>query len=444
VRRPQFSALLLVCLAAATLPGQQLLNLSAADRVAGWREDLDVVRRQFLEQDRSFDAGEKAAAQHRLDRLKAAVALRTDQQVLVELSRIVALSRNAHTRLYFIRNRTEVRRVPIRVWWFHDELRVVRADVEHSGLLGCRVIRVGDMSVTKAFDRVRDIKAGNSSWQRYMSVYYLTSPDVLAGAGVIDNPERLAVTTHCNGAERRVALPTPPLRRSTAAVEAWWDLAPAHPGAEPLRAALDLERTPLYLRRADENYWFDYIPDSDVLYFQYNRAEETATNPMRPFGQRLVAAIKARPPRALIVDVRFNTGGNLEIATPLVKALAPVVAAKPVFVLTSRATFSAGITHAAQWKQVGGTIVGEPVADDLDMWSEGGNVVLPRSGLTVHFTNGFHRYSLKEYPANRPYYFQLNVASLDPAIRVEPTWSDYVAGRDPVLDAVLRRLARMD
>ncbi len=115
-----------------------------------------------------------------------------------------------------------------------------------------------------------------------------------------------------------------------------------------------------------------------------------------------------------------------------------------VFVITGRATFSAGITHVAQLKQWAlATIVGEPVGDDLDMWAEGGNLVLPNSKLTVHYSNAFHAYSKREYPDRRPYLLDLDVDSVMPDQLVEPSWTDYIEGKDPVLDAVAEKISRI-
>jgi hypothetical protein len=126
-----------------------------------------------------------------------------------------------------------------------------------------------------------------------------------------------------------------------------------------------------------------------------------------------------------------------------VEALTPLLKGRPVVVLTSRTTFSAGITLAAQLKQdANASVVGEPAGDGLDMWSEGGNLLLPNSGLTVHYANGFHTYSQKEYPEFKPYFSDLNVATLDPSEVVEPTWSQYREGKDPVLDAALVRISQ--
>lgn len=73
------------------------------------------------------------------------------------------------------------------------------------------------------------------------------------------------------------------------------------------------------------------------------------------------------------------------------------------FVITGRATFSAGITPALPWREAGDVIfVGEPVGDDLDFWAEGGNIRLPNSGYDAHFANSLHSYSPTPCPAEVP------------------------------------------
>src|SRR5262249_38294649 len=136
-----------------------------------------------------------------------------------------------------------------------------------------------------------------------------------------------------------------------------------------------------------------------------------------------------------------NTGGDLTVTSLLAEKLAAGLHGLPVFVLTGRATFSAGITLAAQCKQLaGGVIVGEPVGDELDTRSQGGNLGLPNSGLTVHYANAFHAYSKRVY-ADRDPVFDLDVASLEPVRALEPSWDEYVRGADPVYDAALSLLA---
>src|SRR5213593_136285 len=385
-----------------------------------------------------------AASARRAAKLRARVDRMSDQAIIVEMARAVALSGNAHTRLYLMRNRTEVRRVPIRVWWFGTELRIIRAATEYADLTGCRVIRIGRWDVISAFRKVRGIKAGNASWQRYMSSYFLTSPDILFGAGVLPNAERLPLTVKCQGRTRRVTVTPSPLRRSSTPVEAWWDLAPGYRSSDAeLKSVLTVEQAPLYLQHPDRNYWVEYLSAPGIIYLQYNRAQEMSSDPLSDFIPRVTRILDGNPVKGLIVDVRFNTGGDAGVGTEIFETLNGRLKGVPVVVLTSRATFSAGITSAAQWKQfANASIVGEPVGDNLDLWSEGGNLILPNSHLTVHYANGFHAYSQRAYPAFQPYFSDLNVATLAPDKIVEVTWSDYVAGQDPLLEAAVTRIQK--
>ncbi|HST11455.1 MAG TPA: hypothetical protein VLL05_13845, partial [Terriglobales bacterium] len=193
----------------------------------------------------------------------------------------------------------------------------------------------------------------------------------------------------------------------------------------------------------DQNYWFDRQDDLGLLYFQFNRAADQGDESLRDFGVRLEGALRDAKVRAFVVDLRFNTGGNLDIGRELMERLQAAAARRKVYLITGRATFSAGIFHAAQWKQWGkATFVGEPVGDGLDFWSEGGNITLPNSGLLIHFANAFHSYSRKEYPDRKPYFEDLSIDSLTPDRAASPTFDDYVSGRDPALDFVVSRLGR--
>lgn len=412
------------------------------DRVEAWQQDLDVVLTRFLQYDRSFTVKARKVLRDRVMTLRRSLQTKSDQEVMVELARAVALSGNAHTRLYLVRNRTEVRRLPIRVWWFKDRLHIVRATQEQANLLGCRILKVGSEDVVTATARVRDIKAGNESWQRYMSAYYLTSPDILFGTGLIPNSDQVVLTIKCSTESRTVRLAPLPLRKATTPVEVWWDLVPeSRDENAAFVPALRSDIAPLYLRNTRKNYWLEYLPDYRAIYVQYNRSQQLQGGLTMPqFTDSVVRELEQRKPSALIFDLRVNTGGDLTVGTPLMKQVAEKAVGTPVFVITGRATFSAGITHVVQLKQwARATIVGEPVGDELDTWSEGGNIILPNSKLTVHYANGFHGYSKRAYP-DREILNDYDVDSVAPDIAVEPSWSEYIAGRDPVLEVVRKKI----
>ena len=437
-RGPLVSLLVLAQLAAAPLAAQD-------DRARAWREDLDSALAVFLAKDRSFAPAARAAFARDVRALRDAAPRLSDAAIVARLAQATARSGNAHTRLYILRNRTALRRLPVRLWWFRDGLFVVRADSAHAGLLGRRVASVAGVPAERAAERAASLFAGNAAWKRYMSTYALTSPDALFGLGMTTDADAVPLVVEDSlGGRHEVVLRALPLSRTDEPTEAWWDLAPAHPGrGGPWLGALarDAARVPLYLSRSTTHYWHERLADGRTLYVQFNRSRDMEGAPLAVWGDSLLRELEARPPARLVVDLRFNTGGNLDLADALFARIAalPLGRRRGIVALTGPATFSAGIYPAAQLRELAGaTVVGEPAGDELDFWAEGGNVVLPNSRLTLHYADRFHSYSPAERPEGRPYHTDLGVRDLGPDVRVAPTMADYLAGRDPVLTAALR------
>lgn len=421
-----------------TLPG------APANRVEAWRQDVDALATRFTMADRSFSPDARVRFQEALRTLRREVPRLSDNQIIARMAAAIALADNAHTRLYLLRNRTALRRLPIRLWWFGDDLRIVRTTRDQAGLLGCRVTAIGGVDVATAKRRVAPLFAGNASWQTYKSGYSLSSPDALQGVGVIADADRVTLTVADCPAAGQVTMETPPLVPSDKAVEAWWDLTPLKAGSGDWAQALDDKRAalPLHLRQPDRNYWYEPLPGRAALYVHYSRSQDDAAETTAAFADRLLAEVARTKPSALILDLRFNTGGNLELGRDMMKRLEQATWGIPRYIITGRATFSAGITHLATWREAGHvTIVGEPAGDRLDMWAEGGNIRLPNSGLDAHFANAAHSYSPAPCP---PDVACLDMASPDiaPDIPVTERWEEYRAGRDVALEAILADLAR--
>ncbi|MCU1230418.1 MAG: hypothetical protein JWO97_3302 [Acidobacteria bacterium] len=419
-------------------------NASPKDRVNAWSQDLDALLHRFLKYDRSFSSGERARFTEEIEALRNDLPRLDDSQTIMRIASAIALARNGHTRLYLLRNRTELRRLPIRVWWFHDSLYVIRATPEYRKLLGCRIDDFAGIATRHARDVVSQAYAGNSSWKDYMTTYSLTSPEALHGFGITPDLDNVEIgVSGCGSAPFRATIKPLPLAKKTKATESWWDLSPQFVDPDRQWLQVKLRELPLYLRNPLRNYWFEFLPESGLLYFQYNRATDAADESTAAFGERLLAQFAAHKVKGLVIDLRFNTGGDLTIARELMRQLKAKSDAIPRFVLTGRNTFSAGISNVAMWKTPGAVIVGEPVGDDLDFYAEGGNIVLPNSGLTAHFANGAHSYSEAPCP-NGEYCYDMSVSTLRPDLPASATWDEYLAGVDPMLRAAVAAVKASD
>jgi len=447
-------ALTFVCLATAQTPVVPAKNAGARPRLttAQWREDLQFAVDTFLAHDRSFNPEARKQFRAVITELQKTADEKSDEQIIVALAKAVALSGNAHTRLYLLRNRSELRRYPIRVWWFADGLYVVRTTPEYSELLGARILRLGGRSVAQLKRAVDPLFAGNASWLKYMSAYTMTSPDVLIGLGLVPGDGKTEVEFMSRGGKReRRQLEPLPLRRSDQPTESWWDLAPTRnrdDGAWVSALSLEAARLPLYLRNTQRQYWSQFLPAGRLFYIQFNRSGDAVHEPFAEFGKRVLNELHAIAVNKIVVDMRFNTGGNLDIARTFMDQLAALARERKlkVYVITGRATFSAGLFHAMQLRQFArAVLVGEQLGDRLDFWSEGGNDIAPNSKLSLHYADRFHSYSPIKHPELEQYLINntdLSISNPGPDILVNLTSSDYFAGRDPALQTIWSAAAR--
>jgi hypothetical protein len=417
-----------------------------SSRLQAWQQDLEAAQNLFLAYDRSFSLNDRSEFIQAIQDLEASLPTLSDEQVIVRLSRAVALAHNAHTRLYLLRTQTVLRRYPVRVWWFNEGLYVVKAAPPYQRTIACQVLKIGNHDAKSVRASVRTLFSGNESWTDYISTYYMTSPEILYGLGLVPDLQQADFSFACKDGEFSTTVKPLPLEKRDKPVEAWWDLSPLHnDDSASFVQALENRSAdlPLYIRHPDDYYWFSYLPAQRAVYFQYNKSlEQPQGEPFRQFAARLLRFVNEQNVAALILDLRFNTGGDLTIASPLMHDLHDVMRGKRVFVVTGRATFSAGLYHAAHWKEMGGTtIVGEMVGDALDFWAEGAVLTLPNSRLGLRYANGFHKYSTRDYPMFKPYFMELNVASLVPDVPITVSAEDYFSARDPVLNYIITELS---
>ena len=413
-----------------------------ANRLEAWRQDLDYAGRRLAEYDRSFTPGGREAFRNEVARIERDLPRRNDAEILVALSHAVALSGNAHTRMRLdpTREGTFSTTFPIRLWWFRDGAYVVRAAPAYARTLRCRAVAIEGRPIPEVKARVKGLFGGNAAWGDYMGPLYLTIPDVLYGLGLIRGARQTSFTFEEPGGTRfTIPIRAEPLNPGAMPHESWQELSPlVSTGNPPWAAALaaDAAALPIYLRHPDQPYWFEVLSPSGILYLQFNRSSNAEKGPsLAEFGRSFLEFARQHPARAVVVDLRLNAGGNLDVARDFIRSLGneeTINRRGRLFVVVGRTTFSAGLYHAAQLKQfTEATFVGEPVGDRLDFWAEGGDIVLPNSRVVIRYSNGFHRYSGMDYPEHRPYYEELNIRTLDPDVAAPMSSTDYFSGRDP-------------
>src|SRR5258707_4634620 len=190
---------------------------------------------------------------------------------------------------------------------------------------------------------------------------------------------------------------------------------------------VDYARPPyMYQRRA---YVSHAIPEKKAYYVQLNQVDSTR---LVAFIKSAVQEIDVEKPQRLIIDLRHNFGGDGSKVVDMIHEFikredhAPW---KELYILTGRKTFSAGVMVLDQFiKHTDATLIGEPAEAALNHFGDATTHKYTRTGLSLNVST--LRHQLGESSDIREF------VGVD--VPASFSFNDYVNGRDPAVDAILR------
>lgn len=388
------------------------------DRTGRWQQDVDTFGRQLASSHVNlFFQLSRERFDSEVATLRAGVPSLDEASIVVGMMRILAMVGDSHTTLD-VGTFNGFRQLPLRFEWFSDGIFVVAAAEPFRETLGMRVRRLGVAPIEAVVEALTEvIPHENEAWLRFSAVSILSIPEVLEALSLA--PDASAVALELEGENGRavsVEIPAEP-RRPTAFVDA---------GPEVV---------PLYRQRPGDNYWLALLEDSGTLYVQYRRASDAGAEPFSAFAGRIVQLLDTEPVRALVIDLRHNSGGNSSLLEPLLGALErrpQWSSGEGLYTIIGRATFSSAIINAVDLKRRARAIlVGEPTGGKPNHYGQVASFTLPNSGIRISYSTRFFRLLSDSDPA-----------SLEPDVRVELSSRDYLEGRDPVLETILDLVGR--
>lgn len=400
--------------------------------------------------DRSYPPAARKEARRLAERLAAEAPRLSREQFVLRVAEIAALADNAHTAPDIVAFWKDTPRLPLRAYLFSDGLRVLRAKGPVEDLVGARIDAVDGRTVDELFRALARYHAGPDARRRHLLTAVLESPALLEAAGLAR--ERRALTLSgvlADGTpfERRIEAeergPAAPIANTCRL------LFPPAAGTTPegMTAALPLPARPASL--ADGTRLFTRATLADgALYVALGHNNDGDEEKIAPFLESVLAEIDRSRPSALVVDLRFDRGGDYTKTWAFAKALpARMPPGGRLWLLTSPWTFSAAITTAAALVEAGEgrvRIVGEPVGDRLEFWAEGGMMPLPNTRLQVYYAAGKHDYRRPCDDVDACFWlnalFPVRVDSLEPHVRAPWSFEDYRAGHDPALEVVAEEI----
>ncbi|HEX4911962.1 MAG TPA: hypothetical protein VFV64_14480 [Permianibacter sp.] len=420
-----------------------LALLSTTVFATDYQADLDKVQ-QLLAQDTAFNASERQHAEAMLTALRRDAPSLSAPAFQLGVAKLFALAQNGHTMLLTGLWPSQFNRIAVRTQVFADGIFVLDAD--DRTLIGQKLLAIDGQPAEQLRQRFTEYWGALPNKCDDWLGYWLESAELLHAAGLAEKPDALTLQVqNSKGKISEVTLPASVQlpahgRYAFFSHSRLVELLPANLAA---RAP-----TPLYLAEPDKLFRHAALPELNAFYLQLRYNTHAA-------GQRLdsafidaaLAAIAAQKPQHIIVDLRLNSGGDLNNTRALMQTLPTLLPANgKIFAITSGRTFSAGIASLGYLKQAGGdrvVIVGEPVGDMLEYWAEGSLVELPVSKAEILIATERHNYvtgcqeadchgSIRKHP--------IRVQSLAPDIRAPLRYQDYQRGIDPALQAIVTAL----
>lgn len=376
-----------------------------------WRADLRYLAVELPRRHKNaFHTITREEFADEVAKLDAAIPRLTNDESLVGLMRIAALVGDGHTHLDLPPSFT---RYPIELHWFGIELRVVAAGAQYQAALGARVIAVGDVPLADLIKRTTELvpRDETEGRTRETAAMQLTSPEVLHGLRVIADRERAPFVLE-NSAGERVNVTLAPVRVGDYSS---WRMAGA-------------EQPPLYLRNLSEPWWTEFLPDTQTVYFSFTGYPQEAE--FRERANALGKLLDDSHARRLVIDLRRNEGGDFQrfraLLLPIIEGRSAINRAGGLFVIIGPGTFSAaGVSALDLRNRAHAILVGAPAGIRPNHYGDHGEFLLPNSGLRISYATQFHQFGAE------------TDTEIAPDKRIEATWEDFRAGRDPIMEWIL-------
>lgn len=401
-----------------------------ANRKEAWIQDLNHFQKNYYKVCKSFPVDSILKSNQIIDSIKENIDSFSDNKIKLLISHCVSMADDAHTAVYF-RN---FRRVPLRLYLFDDGLYVIKAQKGFEQFLGKKVVAICDKSVDELLEILDYYKSGNKSWIENESSYFLASPDFFEAANL--SPTSDSIKYEFADKNESYLYPIENIDKSDE-YSAWRDLSPINnlkTDTMNWEHVLNDTSLPLYLSYLDKDYHVEYLGALHAMYIQIN-----ISNNLEGFNRIIKNCLDSNNVQHLIIDFRFNGGGDYTKLAAFSKTIQQKVKGK-IFIITGKATFSAGICIAARLKYFSkgrAIIIGQNSGDRLQFWAEGRQFSLPNSKIVARAVYGFHDWENDNFELFKTHWINLffGVAAKDltPDAPVKLLFKDYYKGIDKAM-----------
>lgn len=408
------------------------------------QQDLEYLA-LYPEYDKSFDTdAKKDAFLNGVRELRSRLPI-TANKFEMEVARIVANADNTHTNVGEVSRARRLNAIPLRFYWFSDGLYIVLAQEPYLDLLGSKVIAINDETPEALLTRMKPWFGGAKESFKHVSPLFFMSPDILSATGFSKSNETISLTCQASSGKTQtysVSVTNNEKDLPGYNPEKW--LNPSAEMQESNWKGLKPKSIALPFQFLEYNVHHEFL--KDVLYVQYNESWNSDNRNVKGYLKDVVKEAETKKLSSVIFDLRFNPGGNYQLARPFLRKMKLRLSeGQPFYIITGNGTFSAGLITAALAKHKFGdqaVILGEKVGDRMQFWADGGaQMTLPNSKINLYIYTAFSDWENGCDDWGKCFWITIidGVAAgklnLQHSIKVD--FLDFMNGKDSVLEYIL-------
>ncbi len=309
--------------------------------------------------------------------------------------------------------------LPIQIAYINNAWRLIVVEKSQEPMLGSEVLSInGGVSIEQIMERAeRLVGYDNQVWFKQNVSQLLNVAEFYSYLGIAENPSDPITLTIDHRTCQNVSSSS---------------ITPISITEFYQKEFVTLYDNPSRTGSARVYYRTEFLDtQEDILFIQYNVCASDPAFPVDIFIEETLALVSSKKPAKIIVDLRYNGGGDSSLLEPMIDGLATYQKTQGFsldVLIGGERTFSSALMNAVQLKQrSNATLVGTPTGGSVNHF--GGEVktlTLPNSRIPL-------QYSTKFFVMDKAH----QGGSLQPDVLVSPTVDDLLSGVDTVIQSII-------
>nr|HPR33909.1 S41 family peptidase [Prolixibacteraceae bacterium] len=222
----------------------------------------------------------------------------SDAEVVIELSKILTNVGDAHTTVDL--GNACFNRLPFGFLYLNDGLFCYRTPENCSKLLGKVLSGIDDTRMEDLYTRYQTIIPHENEPKLQLGIQSnLFCSEILEYLEIAENGHQFTVYTSTG-----LSIPISETELSSISL-----------------SFFSGKNVPLYIQDTNKEYWMKALPDEKIMYVQYNSCSQMEGYSFGRFTSDVMKAIKDQNLEKMVVDLRWNGGGNSLIFGPMLNAI---------------------------------------------------------------------------------------------------------------------------